>query len=104
MKKTRMSIAASGRLAVVSLWAAGVLFAGNSPSWADRDGRRDRQENRYEMRQDNWKDGRHDNRHGGRFEKRGDYRKHKVTVIRELPRGYRTVVINKTCYYEHDHR
>jgi Ni/Co efflux regulator RcnB len=104
MKRTSMSVATSGRLVVVSLLAAGFLLAGNSPSWADRDGRRDRQENRYEQRHDNWKDSRHDNRHDSRFEKRGDHRKHKVTVIRELPRGYRTVVVNRTPYYIHEHR
>jgi hypothetical protein len=104
MKKTRMSVAASGKILVVPFLAAGLLLAGNSPSWADRDGRRDRQENRYEERYENRKDNRHDNRHDSRFEKRGDHRKHKVTVVRELPRGYRTVVVNKTRYYEHDHR
>lgn len=92
---------------VVSLLAAGFLLAGNGNSWADRDGRRDRQENSYEMREDredNWKKNRHDNRHDSRFEKRGDHRKNKVTVVRELPRGYRTVVVNRTPYYVHGHR
>lgn len=100
MKKTRMSVAASGRIAVVSLLAAGLLLAGNSPSWADRDDRQGRQENRYETRHDNRKDGRHD----GKYERRDDHRQHKVTVVRELPRGYRNVVVGKTRYYEHDHR
>jgi hypothetical protein len=104
MTKTRMSVTTSGRIAVVSLLAAGLLLAGNSPAWADRDDRRDRQENRYETRQDNWKNSRHDNRHDNKFEKRDDHRKHKVKVVRELPRGYKTVVINRTPYYVHEHR
>jgi hypothetical protein len=104
MTKTRTSVAASGRLVLVSLLAAGFLLAGSGLSWADRDDRRDRQENRYEQRQDNWKNSRYDNRHDSRFEKRGDHRKHKVTVVRELPRGYKTVVVNRTPYYVHEHR
>lgn len=104
MTKTRMSVTASGKLVLVSLLAAGFLLGGSGLSWADRDGRRDRQENRYEQRQDNWKKSRHDNRHDSRFEKRGDHRQHKVKVVRELPRGYKTVVVNRTPYYVHDHR
>lgn len=97
MTKTRMSVKASSRIAVVSLLAAGVLLAGNTPSWADRGGR---QENRYEQRQDY----RNDSRRDGRYEKRNDHQRHKVTVVRELPRGYRQVVVNKTPYYVHEHR
>ena len=104
MTKTRMSVAASGRILVVSLLAAGFLLAANSPSWADRDGRRDRQDNRYEQRQDNWKNSRHDNRRDSKFDKRGDHRKHNGKVVRELPRGYKTVVVNRTPYYVHEHR
>jgi hypothetical protein len=100
MKKTRMSVAASGRFVVVPLLAVGFLFGGSGLAWADRDGRHGRQDHRYEQRYDYGKDGRHD----GRFEKRGDHRKHRVTVVRELPRGYKTVVVNRTPYYVHDHR
>jgi hypothetical protein len=100
MTKTNRSIKASNRIAVVSLLAAGFLLAGSGLAWADRDGRRDWQEHRYEQRHDYRKDGRHD----GRYERRGDHRQHKVTVVRELPRGYKTVMVNRTPYYVHEHR
>jgi hypothetical protein len=100
MTKTRTSVTASGKLVLVSLLAAGFLLAGSNTSWADRDGYKQRQEIRYETRHDNRKDGRHDSR----FEKRGDHRQHKVTVVRELPRGYKTVMVNRTPYYVHNHR
>jgi hypothetical protein len=95
-----MSVKASGRTVLVSLLAAGLLLAGNSPSWADRNDRQGRQDHRHEQRYDYKKDGRHD----GRYERRNDHRRHKVTVVRELPRGYRKVVVNKTPYYVHEHR
>jgi hypothetical protein len=92
MKKARMSVTASRRLAVVSILAAGFLVAGNAPAWADRDERQGRQESS--------KDGRYNKK----SERRGDHRQQQVTVVRELPRGYRTVVVNRSPYYVHEHR
>lgn len=113
MTKTGMSVKASSRMALVSFLAAGLLLAVGTPAWSDRG---DRHDNRYEQKFDHRKDGRHDNRyekkfdhrkdgrHDGRYEKRDHYRGHKVKVVRDLPRGYRKVVVNKTPYYVHEHR
>lgn len=103
MTKTGMSVKASSRVAVVSLLAAGLLLAVGTPAWADRGDRGDRhgrQDHRYEQKFDHRRDGRHDNR----YDKRDHYRGHKGTIVRDLPRGYRKVVVNKTPYYVHDHR
>jgi hypothetical protein len=91
MKKTRMPLTSLGRIAVVSFLSTGLLFAGSDFSWADRGSDRGRHENRYQER--------YDSRH-----KKSDHSRQKVTVVRELPRGHRSVVVNKTRYYVHDHR
>ena len=50
------------------------------------------------------KDTRHHPPHDRKFKKRIDHRQERVKVVRELPRGHRTVVIDKTPYYVHEHR
>jgi len=92
MKMTRVSAAASWRFMVASFLAVGLVLAGSIPARADRDDRPGREESRYEKR------------HEGKHDRRDDRWDRKVTVVRELPRGYRTVVVNKVRYYEHDHR
>lgn len=103
MTTTRLSVTASARIMVVPLLAAGLLLAGNSLAWADRGDRHDRQDYRdyrYEQKYDHRKDGRHD----GRYERRNEHRWHKSSVVRDLPRGYKKVIVNKKPYYVHGHR
>lgn len=83
------------RTLTVAMLALAMALSGVGPAWADRGGDRGRQEGRYEER------------HRGKSEHRFDQRhreKEKVKVVRELPRGHRKVVVNKTTYYVHDHR
>lgn len=108
MTKTKLSISAAQRLVTVSLLTAGLLLAGSAAAWADRDGRHGRQEQRWDDRRDqrwdNRRDQRWDDRHEGRFERRGEHRPQQVKIIHQLPRGYRTQVINRVPYYVHEHR
>lgn len=98
--KTAMPLRPLGKLMMVSAITAGLLLAGNGTSWADRDGRNGWQNHRYEQRDDHRKGDRHDRG----YTYRDDHRDRKAVIVRELPRGYRTVVVNKARYYVHDHR
>ncbi|WP_305042316.1 DUF6515 family protein [Geoalkalibacter sp.] len=95
MKKiVEMNKGFAGMLPVAML-ALAVTLVGVGPAWADRGGDRGRHESRYEERHRGKSDHRFDQRHK---------EKEKVRVVRELPRGHRKVVVNKTTYYVHDHR
>jgi hypothetical protein len=97
--ETTLSFKPLAKLMTVSMFTAGLLLTASGLSWADRDGRQGWQGNRIEQRHDQRKWDRNDHRYQDR-----DYRDRKVTVIRDLPRGYRTVTVNKARYYVHDHR
>jgi hypothetical protein len=92
MKKTLMSARSVGKIMTVSLLAGGFLLAGSTSSWADRGRSEGRNEGRSEQR--------YENRQG----KKSDHRHHPGTVVREVPRGSRSVVVGTTRYYVHDHR
>lgn len=79
----------SGRIVMVSLLTAGLLL---SASGFSRGARADGYESQVESR------------HGAGYEKGANHLQRKMAVVRELPRGYRTVVVGKTRYYEHGHR
>ncbi|WP_305045215.1 DUF6515 family protein [Geoalkalibacter sp.] len=81
------------RMLPVAMLALALTLSGVGPAWADRGGDRGRHEGRYEERHRGKPDHRFEHRH-----------KEKVKVVRELPRGHRKVVVNKTTYYVHDHR
>lgn len=97
--KNATSLRPLGKLMMVSAITAGLLLAGSGVSWADRDGRHGGRDYRYEQRDDHRKGDRYDRG----YHYRDGYRGRNVTVVKTLPRGYRTVVVNRTPYYVHDH-
>ena len=115
MKRTSFAMACMGRMATVSLLAGGLVLAAGGPTWADRGRPDQRSDARYEQRSDQRNHGRQERSYDGRNQGRQD-RQHQdrrvqaarpqqpVTVIRELPRGHRNVVVGQTRYYIHDHR
>ncbi len=95
MKTARTAALPVGKIALVSLLAIGMVGSAITPSWADRG----RSEVRYEYRD---RDG--GQRVESRERVRTDHRHQRGTVVRELPRGHRTVIVNQTRYYVHEHR
>lgn len=92
MKAISMHFVSWMRLLTVSLLTAGLLISVHGFAWADRGSDRGREKIRYEERT--------------RYEYPGHRYGHreKVTVVRELPRGHRKVVVKNRPYYVHDHR
>jgi hypothetical protein len=95
------------RMGMVAALTAGLLLSGGGLALAERDRPEKRHETRFETRQEE----RGERHRGDRYERRGDGRhdgrdrdRREVTVVRELPRGYRTVHVGRDDYYVHDHR